>query len=324
MEKELSFEEVVASHVNEKRAIGCKFKKEEQVLRRIVRMHSETDGTIPVLKKDFVLKWISKSDYESEQNRLHRISVMRGLSEYMVRMGFQAFQIPKKCTPYVTSTYVPHIFTNAELSKLFHAADSLRSTDTYPFFQIQYSLLFRLLYSTGMRSSEAMSLRKNDYSLDNGIIYIRDTKFGKERNIPISSELLQLSKNYSIHMQRYKQWGQSDYFFPNSKGNKLSDIYHNYRKVLWKAGISHGGRGYGPRLHDLRHTFAVHCLRNWVRSGKELSVLLPYLSVYMGHTGMGSTQHYLRLTAEIYPDIVSSLNHNYSWMIPEVTCNAEF
>ena len=70
--------------------------------------------------------------------------------------------------------------------------------------------------------------------------------------------------------------------------------------------------------HTLRHTFTVHCLRNWVRKGVDLSASLPYLSAYMGHTGIRSSQYYLRLTAELYPDITCVLDNDYGWVIPEV------
>ena len=84
------------------------------------------------------------------------------------------------------------------------------------------------------------------------------------------------------------------------------------------AGISHGGRGHGPRVHDLRHTYAVHVLRKWVRGGVDLTTALPYLSAYMGHSGIRSSQYYLRLTAELYPDITCALEQEFGWMIPEV------
>jgi len=71
-------------------------------------------------------------------------------------------------------------------------------------------------------------------------------------------------------------------------------------------------------LDFFRHTYAVHCLRNWTREGRDLTVALPYLSAYMGHAGARSTQYYLRLTAELYPDIIARLDDAYGWMIPEV------
>jgi len=119
---------------------------------------------------------------------------------------------------------------------------------------------------------------------------------------------------------QYGVWHNTCYLIPNSVGHcyDSNSIYHYFRRILWDAGISHGGRGKGPRLHDFRHTYAVHCLRNWTREGKDLTVALPDLSAYMGHAGARSTQYYLRLTAELYPDIIARLDDAYGWMIPEV------
>jgi integrase/recombinase XerD len=88
--------------------------------------------------------------------------------------------------------------------------------------------------------------------------------------------------------------------------------------VLRKAGISHLGRGKGPRIHDLRHTFAVNCLKKWVLEGKDLNSLLPYLSAYLGHEDMRGSQRYLRLTADLYPDLTTKIEETCSYIIPEV------
>ena len=97
------------------------------------------------------------------------------------------------------------------------------------------------------------------------------------------------------------------FFFPSPYGGRYPErtIYAYFRRFLWEVGISHGGRGKGPRVHDLRHAFAVHCLKRWVRNAVDLTVALPYLSAYLGHEGLKGTQRYLRLTSELYPDIVA-------------------
>jgi len=169
-----------------------------------------------------------------------------------------------------------------------------------------------------MRSSELTHLRKKDIDLNNGLVFVSHSKFSKERYIPINKNLNEQLCSFSKHMQHYVQWNKSDFFFINSHGTFIKDIYHPFREALMLAGISHGGRGVGPRVHDIRHTFAVHCLRKWVRESKDLTTALPYLSAYMGHVGIRSSQYYLRLTAELYPDIIEKLDINYGWIIPEV------
>jgi len=109
------------------------------------------------------------------------------------------------------------------------------------------------------------------------------------------------------------------FFFPSPYGGsyKVSTAYKLFREVLWKAGISHSGKG--PRLHDIRHSHAVGCLKRWVMDKKDITNLLPYLSAYLGHNDLRGTQHYLRLTADLYPDIINSVEDECSFLIPEVS-----
>lgn len=91
-------------------------------------------------------------------------------------------------------------------------------------------------------------------------------------------------------------------------------IHHKNLTVdgLYHAGISHGGKGHGPRIHDIRHTFAVHCLQRWVDENIDLETVLPYLSTYMGHVGIQSTQEYLHLTSELFPQITRAFEGSFN------------
>ncbi len=94
-------------------------------------------------------------------------------------------------------------------------------------------------------------------------------------------------------------------------------IYHQFRRLLREIGIPHGGKGQGPRLHDLRHTFAVHRLEQWYRQGENLGAKLPLLSTYMGHRSLVGTQRYLRLTPAIFPDIQRRLDKQFGQVVPQ-------
>lgn len=112
--------------------------------------------------------------------------------------------------------------------------------------------------------------------------------------------------------------GDGDYFFMAPDRTMLSPntVYGRFRRLLWDGGIPYGGKGNGPRLHDLRHTFAVHTLQKWVQSGEDLTAMLPVLSVYMGHKSFRATAQYLRLTAEVYPDVVKQVEKTCAFIIP--------
>ncbi|BCL61602.1 hypothetical protein DGMP_22950 [Desulfomarina profundi] len=112
----------------------------------------------------------------------------------------------------------------------------------------------------------------------------------------------------------------SDWFFPglNGKPMTVGNVYHNFRRFLWRAGISHGGRGKGPRVQDFRHTYACHCLKKWVIQGKDLGTYLPVLKTYMGHDSFQETAYYLRLTADVFPNISITLEGCYPDIIPRL------
>ena len=130
-----------------------------------------------------------------------------------------------------------------------------------------------------------------------------------------------LTEKCRLYVAKVHFCGSFDtFFFSSPYGGHYgeSTIYKLFRDILWKAGISHSGKG--PRLHDMRHTFSVHCLKKWVSNKEDLTNLLPYLSAYLGHVDLRGTQHYLRLTADLYPEIIDSVEQNFSSLIPEVTC----
>ena len=96
------------------------------------------------------------------------------------------------------------------------------------------------------------------------------------------------------------------------------NLYHNFRRFLWRAGISHSGRGYGPRVHDFRHSYAVHCLKKWTEQEKDLAVYLPVLKTYMGHDSFHETAYYLRMTVDVFPDITLKMETRYPGVIPNL------
>jgi hypothetical protein len=155
-----------------------------------------------------------------------------------------------------------------------------------------------------------------DVNTEEGTLTVRNVKFHKDRLVPMHPSLVERCR---VYKEEIHPVGQSeDIFFPSSQDGRYSErvIYAYFRRFLWDAGISHWGRGKGPRVHDLRHAFAVHCLKRWVQSGVDLTVSLPYLSVYLGHAGLKGSQRYLRLTAELYPDIARAMDERFGHILP--------
>lgn len=183
-------------------------------------------------------------------------------------------------------------------------------------------VLFRILYCCGLRVSEVINLLADDVDLEHGVLTIRNSKFGKTRYVPMSAELTGICAAYAE--TRLVGPPEADWFFIAPDGGRYDTrtIYATFREILWKAGISHGGKGKGPRLHDLRHTFCVHCLQRWTMQGSDPTTLLPRLAAYLGHNDFSATEQYLRMTAEAYPEVSRLMEEKYGYIIPRVEGNA--
>ncbi len=240
----------------------------------------------------------------------------------MDSMGFEAYILPKGYYP-VGEKYIPYIFSENELQRFFHETDKCHYISECPHRHLIMPVFYRMVYSCGLRSSEARLLKVEDVDLKTGVLAIWHSKKDNNRLIPMSDELTKRCRNYFEHV--YLMSTGSDYFFPglDRKPMTIGNVYHNFRRFLWKAGISHGGRGKGPRVHDFRHTFACHCLKKWIEQGKDLAVYLPVLKTYMGHESFKETAYYLRMTADVFTDISLQLERYYSNIIPNLGGNAD-
>jgi integrase/recombinase XerD len=228
-----------------------------------------------------------------------------------------AYVLPKGTLPR-PARYVPHVYTDQELAALFSQTDRCRYCAEVPLRHLVMPVLFRTIYACGLRASEARLLRADDVDITTGVLQIRDSKGGKDRQLPVSAPLRERLANYHAHIL-----GRSggDWFFPGRAGQPLTlgNVDKNFRRFLWQARIPHGGRGHGPRVHDLRHAFAVNNLRDWFLHGQDVGALLPVLQTYLGHSSTADTAYYLRLTAESYPHISTQVQHVIGDVVPPIT-----
>jgi integrase len=310
---------VIQGYIEEKRAVGYRFLKGAAQLKRFdtfIQSHGLTEISLP---KKVVLVWTKRTPNETVANQCHRISLLRGLAEYMNRVGYEAYIYPRGLVTVDRYSYIPYIFSEEELWSIMNICDCYPKSKVSPCRHLILPLIMRMLYGCGLRISEALCLHINDVDIDNGTLFIARTKFGKQRLIPMSDSLRDRCHEYRITALTGKTGSYPFYPSPYGGHYSSSTIYSLFREILWKAGISHSGKG--PRLHDMRHTFAVHCLKKWVLDGRDIHNCIPYLSVYLGHEDLRGSQRYLRLTADLYPDITAKVEQACSWLVPEVTFN---
>jgi integrase/recombinase XerD len=311
--------ELITGYIEEKMAVGYKYLKGASLLKQFAKLVFKEHLVEKELPKKLVLQWTKKRLNETDSNRNRRISIVRGFAKYLVRLGYEAYIFPAAAVTIDRYSYIPHIFSEKELQDIFSICDSYSVSNVSPNRHLILPLLFRMLYGCGLRISEALTLKLNEVDLKQGTLFIRDAKFGKERIVPMAETLTQRCRRYIDKVVNHNSC--NPFFFPSPYGGryKESTIYKLFRQILWEARISHSGKG--PRLHDIRHSFSVHCLKKWVSNGEDLTNLLPYLSTYLGHVDLRGTQHYLRLTADLYPEIIASVEQSFSFLIPEVSCH---
>ncbi|MEN8237325.1 MAG: tyrosine-type recombinase/integrase [Pseudomonadota bacterium] len=301
--------------IREKRSLGYTYAGSARMLFQFDQFCLKYGCVEAVITKELIHSWIQKNPNESQATLRNRACVVRQLALYMTRLGIQAYVLPKNTIP-KGPRYTPYIFSSMEIAALFKQTDACHYCAEVPLRHRIMPLLFRLLYGCGLRISEALNLRFQDVDLRTGVLTVIDGKFNKDRLVPMSSENINRCCGYVKQVHLFSD--KNDYFFPAPNGYSVTkgNVYKNFRRFLWQARISHGGWGKGPRLHDIRHTFAVHCLRQWVLQGKDLAAYLPILKTYLGHGSFSDTAHYLRLTAELYPDITLKVEHAFGDVIP--------
>ena len=311
------FAGIVEGYVAERRAAGFRLEGIEPVMARIVALHAELGCPGDALPRELVEEFVAKRPGERETTRLNRVSQIRGLASYMARMGLPA-HVPPGGGRRGEGRYEPHIFTDGELGRLFAAADDL-SDGGVASTRAQKALVLRLLYSTGMRSGEACALRKEDVDLRAGVVAVRHAKNDRDRLVPLHPSVAGRMADFAeaARSGRARYCDEPSFWSADATSSiTTGTVYRFFRMALWRAGISHGGRGRGPRVHDLRHTFACHRLRAWAREGADVGALMPVLAAYMGHADTRCTEYYLRLTAEALPSLAARAEAECGWVVP--------
>jgi len=300
----------IRDFVNIKRSLGFKYLKQEQILLRFDRFTIERSETELGVSKELADTWCKRRNNESDGNRYLRCVCISQFFSYLCNLGIRSY-IPR--LPPYQSSFTPYIYSKKEITAIFNAADALlisrRNMNTMIFI---VPTLLRVLYGTGIRIGEALSLKNKDINLSENYIVVKDSKNEKQRIIPISESLSAVCKDY-LHYRSKIPVLQSDdsLFFISLNGSAINPhtfLIWYFRIVLRAAGIAYTGNYRGPRIHDLRHTFSCHALAKMAESGIDLYTSLPVLSTYLGHQSLSATNGYVRLTAAMYPGLIKDVD----------------
>lgn len=313
------FAPYIREHIELRESLGIKMRVQSGVLRQFDRYCVQIGVTDAILDEELASNWFALHRNDSASTRGHRISTLKVFSDYLRTVGVEVHWAPHPGYAGRQSKYTPYIYTEHEIRSIFAAADSLLKPRGSSMFHIVFPAVLKVLYCCGLRVSEALALRVRDVDLEHGFIFVEQAKFENSRRLPISLSLLKTLRAYRTANRELIGIDESGFFFPNSLGEKYSQrtVYDKFRTILWQGGIPHQGKGKGPRIHDLRHTFAVRSLQQNILAGVDLYVSLPVLMSYLGHSKISSTEYYLRLTAEVFPDFLGRADTICAAAIPE-------
>jgi site-specific recombinase XerD len=244
------------------------------------------------------LDWAQSSPTgTSTSGPARRMSAARGFARYLAGIDECTEVPPLRVVPSRQRWRRPFIFTAADIdSVMLQARTSIES----PLRAATYETLLGLLAATGLRIGEAIKLDRGDIDWDEGVLLIRESKFGKSRLVPLHPSAAKALVAFAVLREELQPRPNTAAFFVSLTRNRLcyQVVQQTFRHLVDSAGVGSGAVS-PPRLHDLRHTFAVTTLLAWYRSGQDVQAKIPALSTYLGHREPGSTYWYLSAAPEL-------------------------
>lgn len=262
------------------------------------------------IKKEHVDKWASTRKNDGKSTLYHKYSIWSQFCRFMCYLGHECY-IPRMPRRYSEADFVPLIFTREQINNIFNTCDSMRMKEHHA-----KSILFimpallRVLYSTGIRISEALSIINKDVDFERHVIILNKTKNGDQRLAPINKSLESVLKEYikyrnRIPVKKIRDPDSHLFVAPTGKPCARKTVLTRFHAILRDCNIPYIGNHHGPRVHDLRHTCAVHSLIKLTGEGMDIYCCLPILATFMGHKKVHYTEHYVRLTQEMHPEILN-------------------
>lgn len=291
----MKLQQALARYISLKVSLGFRFATERQILGAFGNAMGEIstgqvqppavrvylDGPGPVTR-NWERKWVA----------------LRGFYAFALSRGLVRRSPLPAYAPKVERTFTPYIYSVEELRRLLQAITSQSAPKGVSAPTLRTVLL--LLYGAGLRISEALQLKESDVDGKGRLLYVRRSKFFKTRMVPIGPKLAGVLEDYAG--QRPGRRDPNQPFFRTDAGTPLSrsTVERAFRKLCVAAEVKRtDGSRFQPRLHDLRHSMATHCLVGWYRQGADATSLLVKLSAYLGHVDIAGTQKYLTTTPEL-------------------------
>jgi len=280
-----------------RRALGFGLRDAGRRLRQFAAF-AQGEGAL-FITTALALRWAQQSDLASSNACSVRLSALRLFARWRAAADPRTEVPPDGLLPYRYRRKSPYVYARADVGRLIAAARRLSSPRGLR--ARTFSTLIALHAVTGLRTSESLALDRGDVDLKRALLFVRRTKFGKSRWVPVHATTARALARYAHDRDRVHPRPQTPAFFLSEQGKRVLKraMQQTFRKVTQDAGLLPRANGRQPRIHDFRHGFAIATVVRWYRAGADVEQHLPRLSTYLGHTDIRHTYWYLSATPEL-------------------------
>jgi integrase/recombinase XerD len=278
-----------------RRAVGFKLVGEGVLLAEFVACAEQAGQR--TITTEFALEWAGRPRGASRNYLSRRLRAVRSFARYLHALDPVCEIPPIELLPASKYRPAPYVYRDEEIVALMTAAGALQP----PLRAATFRTLIGLLACTGLRIGEALRLDREDVDTPHRLLTVRDSKFGKSREVLLHPSTVAVLDEYGQVRDRLCPHPKQPRFFVTTRGSGIAHptIYLPFRALLEQAGITHPVPGRHVRVHDLRHSFAVKTLLGWYRDGDDVAARMPLLSTYLGHVDPAATFWYLSAAPEL-------------------------
>jgi len=296
----MSLDDIIASYIEQQHCLGKRFSREAIILAAFKK--SVSDVPLRDIRSEIISVFVNRGG-TSDATRHRKYRVVAALFRFAVtRRLLKASPMPPPSRLRYWSSYTPYIYSKAELKRLLAAVPMATASPRCVIDADTLRTLLLLLYGAALRRGEALRLKIGDVDVAQSLIHIRGTKFFKTRIVPLGASLNAVMRAFVVRRSKQYSAGCESTIFSKRDGMPLNNttIGTTFRRLCTIAGIRRdGGSRNQPRMHDLRHSAAVHRVIAWYRCNADVNDLLPKLATYLGHAELSGTQRYLTMTQEL-------------------------
>ena len=286
--------QTVRDYLTLRRSLGFKLEREGRLLPDFVAFLDKSGS--PVITPPLALAWATQPAAATAYWWATRLGMVRAFARYVRTIDARTKVLPDDALPRTRPRLQPYIYSDADVMALMAVTRRIRD----PFRAHTYRTLIGLLASTGIRVGEAIDLDRTDLDREEGVITVRDAKFGKSREVPLHSTTVEAIEDYAGHRNRRLARSVTPALFLSLAGTRLlyQNVHLTFLRLVQWAGLS-DRKPRRPRIHDLRHSYAVRTLTDAYRAALDVERQLPLLSPYLGHVNPSSTYWYLSAIPEL-------------------------